>query len=308
MKFIAPYLSLLLFLCFAGQVGACINRTPDLQATPQLILPKAKPSSWEQESYYHDLLRLILERTEAEFGPCTIAQTGQMLTRMRSAALISRNQGVDLLWGSATIEREALLQPIRIPLLKGLMGYKIFLIHPDDQPVFSQVKNLEDLQTLRAGQGADWPDVEILLRNNIPVVSSANYEALYKMLAAKRFDFFPRGANQILSELRHNNDKNITVERDLVLAFPSPLYFYVKKDNETLARRIEKGLRDMMLDGSYDRYFYRHPLIMDAILNLHLQERNVIHISNPLLPPGTPREPQEDWMNKVKQYNPEIFK
>src|SRR5690606_2065196 len=102
---------------------------------------------------------------------CTIAQTGQMLTRMRSAALISRNQGVDLLWGSATIEREALLQPIRIPLLKGLMGYKIFLIHPDDQPVFSQVKNLEDLQTLRAGQGADWPDVEILLRNDIPVVS-----------------------------------------------------------------------------------------------------------------------------------------
>lgn len=309
MKFITPSLSILvLWLCFACQVLACTNRTPDDPAAiPQLILPKAKPSSWEQESYYHDLLRLILERTEAEFGPCTIDQTEHMLTRMRSAALISRDQGVDLLWGSATVEREALLHPIRIPLLKGLMGQKVFLIHPDDQPAFSQVRNIEDLQALRAGQGADWPDVEILLRNKIPVVSSANYEALYKMLAAKRFDFFPRGANQILSELRHNNDKNIVVERDLVLIFPSPLYFYVKKDNKTLARRIETGLKEMMRDGSYDRYFYRHPLIMDAILNLHLQSRRAIHIDNPLLPPGTPPEPREGWMEKIKQYNPELF-
>lgn len=303
-------LSLLLILslsCAAGQVFACVNRLEDPSATPQLILPKAKPSSWEQESYYLDLLRLILKRTEAEFGPCEIDQTEHMLTRMRSAALISRNQGVDLLWGATTIEREALLHPIRIPLLKGLMGHKIFLIHPDDQPLFSKINNLEDLQSLRAGQGADWPDVEIFLKNGIPVVNSANYEALYKMLAAKRFDFFPRGSNQILSELRHNNDKNIVVERDLVLVYPAPLYFFVKKDNEKLAQRIEIGLRAMMRDGSYDRYFYRHPLIVDAITNLDLQGRRAIHIHNPLLPPGTPHEPQEDWMKKVKLYNPELF-
>ncbi len=309
MKFLKPSLAILvIFACLAGQVHACVNRiTDDPTAIPRLILPKAKPSSWEQESYYHDLLRLILERTEAEFGPCEIEQTEHMLTRMRSAALISRDQGVDLLWGTTTIEREALLRPIRIPLLKGLMGHKTFLIHADDQPLFSQVRGLEDLQTLRAGQGADWPDVEIFLRNKIQVVNSANYEALYKMLAAKRFDFFPRGSNQILSELRHNSDKNIVVERDLVLVYPAPLYFFVKKDNEVLARRIETGLRSMMRDGSYDRYFYRHPLIMDAIINLRLQDRREIHIYNPLLPPGTPRELPEDWMKKVKQYNPELF-
>lgn len=309
MKFLKPSLSILLVLsCIAWPVDACVNRSvDDPDAVPQLILPKAKPSSWEQESYYHGLLRLILERTEAEFGPCEIEQTEHMLTRMRSAALISRDQGVDLLWGATTIEREALLRPVRIPLLKGLMGHKTFLIHPDKQALFSQVKNLDDLQMFRAGQGADWPDVDIFLHNNISVVSSANYEALYKMLSAKRFDFFPRGSNQILSELRHNKDKNIVVEQDLVLVYPAPLYFFVKKDNEKLAKRIETGLRELISEGAYDRYFYRHPLIMDAIINLRLQDRRVIRMNNPLLPPDTPLEPAEDWMSKVRYHNPELF-
>src|SRR5690606_27017120 len=124
MKFITPSLSILvLWLCFACQVLACTNRTPDDPAAiPQLIMPKAKPSSWEQESYYHDLLRLILERTEAEFGPCTIDQTEHMLIGMLSEALISRDQGVVLLWGTASVEQEVLLYQIRIPLLQGLIG------------------------------------------------------------------------------------------------------------------------------------------------------------------------------------------
>lgn len=296
-------------LLLAQATFACVNRDQhDPQATPILTLPKAKPSSWEQESFYHDLLRLILKRTEAEFGPCTIEQTEHILTRMRSAALISRNQGVDLFWGATTVEREKLLRPIRIPLLKGLMGHRVFLIPANRQAQFSAVETLAQLQLMRAGQGADWPDVEIFLNSQIPVVASANYEALFKMLAAKRIDFFPRGANQILSELRHNNDKKIIVEKELVLVYPAPLYFFVKKENDLLARRIEQGLRLMMVDESYDRYFYRHPLIIDAISHLKLQERRVIRITNPLIPPGTPDEPPEDWLGNLKKYNPELFK
>jgi ABC-type amino acid transport substrate-binding protein len=309
MKFLPVHL-LILMLTFSLTCEAVACREDSVanpKTTPLLILPKAKPSSWEQESYYHDLLRLILKRTEAEFGPCDIEQTEHMLTRMRSAALISRDLGVDLFWGTTTAEREALLHPIRIPLLKGLMGQKILLIHRDDQAVFSAVKTLDDLKNLRAGQGADWPDVEIFLHHKIPVVVSANYESLYKMLAAKRFDFFPRGSNQILSELRHNAEINIAVEKDLVLVYPAPLYFFVKKGNDQLARRIEKGLREMMADGSYDRYFYQHPLIVDAILNLRLQERRVIRITNPLLPTSIPPEKPEDWMAGLKKHNPELF-
>jgi ABC-type amino acid transport substrate-binding protein len=280
---------------------ACVLREALNPKVPLLILPKAKPSSWEQENYYHGLLRQILQRTEEEYGACELAQTEEMLTRMRSAALIDRNQGVDLFWATTTIERENLLHPIRIPLLKGLMKHKVFLIHADDQAKFSAVKNLEDLQELRAGQGADWPDTAIFLVNGIDVVTSTNYESLYKMLAAKRFDFFPRGSNQILSELRHNADKNIVVERELVLVYPAPVYFFVDSKNLQLAQRIEKGLRAMVQDGSFDRYFNNHPLIVEALTELNLNERRAIYIHNPLLPEGASLEKNEIWMKRFAQ-------
>lgn len=292
---------LILISVLALPAHACVLRMELDPVVPRLILPKAKPSSWEQENYYHSLLREILRRTEKDYGPCELAHTEDMLTRMRSAALIDRNQGVDLLWGTTTIERENLLQPIRIPLLKGLMKHKVLLIHANDQARFSAIENLEQLQKLRAGQGADWPDTTILLANGINVVTSTNYESLYKMLAARRFDFLPRGANQILSELRHNADKNIIVEQELVLIYPAPVYFFVSKDNDALAQRIEAGLRSMITDGSFDAYFYHHPLIVEALTDLHLNERRAIYIDNSLLPENAPRENDERWMKKTDQ-------
>lgn len=297
----------LLFLSSVQEVSACaIRNADDRPAVPLLVLPKSKASSWEQEIFYHDLLTLILKRTEKTFGPCNVVHMEDELTRIRSAVRIKGDQGVDLYWASTTIEREAMLQPIRIPLLKGLMGYKIFLIHKDNQKAFSQVTNLSQLQNFRAGQGADWPDVEILLNSDISVNVSANYESLFKMLSAKRFDFFPRGANQILSELRHNKDKDIIIEPRLVLTFSSPVYFFVSKKNDALAKRIEQGLREMLDDGSYDEFFYRHPLIVDTITRLNLQSRKIISISNPLLPSSAEKEPIENWSAQLKKYNPDI--
>lgn len=300
MKRIISVVAACLFTWVALPTQACALRVELDPVVPRLIVPKTKPSSWEQDNYYHVLLRKILQRTEVEYGPCDLAQTDDSLTWMRSAVLIDRDQGVDLFWASTSIEREQLLHPIRIPLIKGLMGYKVMLIHAQDQPRFSAVKNLQQLRKLRAGSGADWPDTSILLANGINVVGSSNYESLYKMLAARRFDFFPRGANQILSELRHNADKNIVVEKELVLVYPSPVYFFVKKDNERLAARIEQGLTAMMEDGSFDRYFRHHPLIVETISKLNLHERRVIRIHNPLLPADAPREDPESWMDEWK--------
>lgn len=277
----------------------CVLRIHLDPVIPRVILPRAKPSSWEQENYFYGLLNQILRRTETEFGPCELARTEDLLTRMRSAALIDRKQGVDLFWGTTTIERENLLRPIRIPLLKGLMKHKVLLIHADDQARFSAIKNQEQLQNLRAGQGADWPDTTILLANGIDVMTSTNYESLYKMLAARRFDFLPRGSNEILSELRHNADKNIIVEQDLVLVYPAPVYFFVNKDNDILARRIEQGLRSMINDGSFDAYFYHHPLIVEALKDLRLNDRRAIYLNNPLLPEGAHQEDNESWMRKA---------
>lgn len=292
-----PFLFLSLSLVFGVAASQACTLRPDYNPkTPVLLLPKSKPSSWEQESFFSGLLVQILERTREEYGPCEIAFTPEMVTRMRSVALINQNHSLDLLWGSTTLERDTLLKAIPVPLLKGLMGYRVLLIRPQDQARFSVVKNLEDLQELRAGQGADWPDTSILMTNGIRVVTSINYEALYRMLAGGRFDFLPRGANQVLSELRHNAGIDIVVEKELVLIYPAPHYFFVDRENTRLAERISKGLHSMIDDGSFDRYFYSHPLIREALTELRLHERRPIYLQNPLLPEGAPMAPPDYWL------------
>ena len=293
-RFYKTILGIVLLAALNPVVYACSDRV-DSDGIPQLVVPQEPTASWEKESYFTGLLRLILAETALEYGPCNVVATDNILTRMRSVALIN-NFGIDLFWATTSIERETLLRPVRVPLLKGLMGYKIFLINPADQPRFSRITTLTELQALRAGVGADWPDNKILRANGIETVSSSNYEALFRMLAAKRFDFFPRGASEVWSEYRNHPEVTLHIEEDLVLVYPAPVYFFVNIDNASLEQRLEKGLHKIMANGKFDEYFFKHPIIIDAIKRVRIHERRKIYLTNPLLPRTVPLHHRDYWL------------
>lgn len=292
--FFNTILFIILLAALNPVVYACSDRV-SIDGIPQLVVPQEPTASWEKESYFTGLLRLILAETALEYGPCNVAATDNILTRMRSVALIN-NFGIDLFWATTSIERETLLRPVRVPLLKGLMGYKIFLINPADQPRFSRITNLTELQVLRAGVGVDWPDNKILRANGIETVSSSNYEALFRMLAARRFDFFPRGASEVWSEYRNHPEVTLHIEEDLVLVYPAPVYFFVNIDNASLEQRLEKGLLKIMANGKFDEYFFKHPIIIDAIKRVRIHERRKIYLTNPLLPRTVPLHHRDYWL------------
>ena len=293
-RFYKTLMGFILLAVLSPVAQSCSERV-GIDGIPQLVVPQEPTASWEKESYYTGLLHLILTETALEYGPCDVVATDNILTRMRSVALIN-NFGIDLFWGTTSIERETLLRPVRIPLLKGLMGYKIFLINPKDQQRFSTITSLEELQTLRAGVGTDWPDNKILRANGIETVSSSNYEALFRMLAAKRFDFFPRGASEVWSEYRNHPEVSLHIEEDLVLVYPAPVYFFVNINNANLEQRLAKGLHGIMANGKFDEYFYQHPIIIDAIKRVRIDERRKIYLTNPLLPRTVPLERQDYWI------------
>ena len=293
-RFYKTILGIILLAALNPVVHACSERVGS-DGIPQLVVPQEPTASWEKESYFTGLLRLILAETALEYGPCNVVATDNILTRMRSVALIN-NFGIDLFWATTSIERETLLRPVRVPLLKGLMGYKIFLINPADQPRFSRITTLAELQALRAGVGADWPDNKILRANGIETVSSSNYEALFRMLAAKRFDFFPRGASEVWSEYRNHPEVTLHIEEDLVLVYPAPVYFFVNIDNASLEQRLEKGLHKIMANGKFDEYFFKHPIIIDAIKRVRIHERRKIYLTNPLLPRTVPLHHRDYWL------------
>ena len=92
---------------------------------------------------------------------------------------------MDVIWTGTTIEREKIMLPVRVPLLKGHKGCRLLLINKDKKDVFSKIKSVNELKKMTAIQGIDWPDTSILTANNFKVETTAIYEGMFKSLNLK---------------------------------------------------------------------------------------------------------------------------
>ena len=107
------------------------------------------------------------------------------------------------------------------------------------------------------------------------------------MVANDRFDLFPRGVCEAFRERDTRRDQvpNLSVERGILLYYPWPYYFFCNRKDTVLAARIERGLKRMRADGSFNRIFWKYNRA--AIEQARMSERRVIQIPNPLLPKDT---------------------
>ena len=248
----------------------------------------------ETKEYKYQLLQLILEKTQKTDGPFKIVIQKYDITHARNYDLLKHGfLDVVLTMTSKKFERE--LHPIRIPIYKGMYGYRIAIINQSDQPKFSAIRTLKDFQKLWAGQGEVWPDTQILRANGFNVVGISGYVELFSMLKERRFDFFPRGVHEPWKELADVKIPGLVVEKDLVLHYPAPGYIFTAKDNEKLAYRLERGFRIALEDGSFDRLFYNHPDIKKVLEQANLKNRRLFELKNPLLPEDTPLNDHKLW-------------
>lgn len=268
-------------------------------ARTELIRYPQRVTEWDtRNDYFLDVLRLALDKTRAEYGDYVLEPSSQAMPQSRAIRLLSDNQELDVLWSMTSRQREAQLLPVRIPLLKGLMGYRLFIIRAEDQTWFDNVRTLDQLRELRAGQGHDWPDTEILRANGFHVETSTEYEDLFRMLEAGRFDFFPRALNEPWSEVTASGSDHLTVEQQLLLYYPTASYFFVNRHNAELAERLEKGLEAAIADGSFDELFFGHPVNAYALSHASLGTRRMIKLVNPLLPAETPLQRKNLWWQR----------
>lgn len=266
------------------------------------IYPRALSTVDSQYMYDYDLLRLALERTRAEFGPYELRASDIGMSQARAAEEIHAGSGkVNIFARSTAVEHEVRMLPVRIPLDKGLISYRVFLIRQDDQQRFSLVRTLDDLRKLSVGSYTTWADTKILRDNGFNVVTGESYEGLFSMLVANRFDFFSRSVDEAYREYDERKDRlpTMKVEEDLLLYFPTTRYFFVQRSpsGEKLAKRVEYGLNLMIKDGSFDVLFkkYKESLINRA----HLKKRRVFRIPNPYLSPETPLDRKELWYDPL---------
>lgn len=204
---------------------------------------------------------------------------------------------LDLFWTATDAELESILLPIRIPLYKGLLGHRIFLIRKGDQARFDNVRSFDDLKQFTFGQGTTWADTKILEANGLKVIKTMKYESLFHMLDGGRFDAFPRGVQEPWAELDSHGDLDLVDEKRLMLVYRMPFYLLTSPANRKLAADLELGFNRAIADGSFDKVFFSSPLVQAVMERANLEKRMVFELKNPNLPKETPVDRAELWLN-----------
>lgn len=237
---------------------------PRVQAQPEVQKLRYPAPESPRDTRYDDVVALVnaaLQRTEAQFGPALLSPSASPMNPARRVVeLDPAHGGLDLLWLPAATQTASpsALRPIRIDLRRGLLGLRIALIHRARLTDFERVRSLAQLRQLRVGMGTNWSDAQVFQRQDIRVVSGSDYEGLFRMLVAGRFDLLPRGVNEIFSEWTQRQAElpDLAVEPSLLLHYRWPYWVHVHPSREGLARRLERGLQALMEEGAFDRHLW----------------------------------------------------
>lgn len=296
MKFLVPASACLLLNCFLA--SASITETP-----AQLLIAKPRSEFDINQQYYTSLLKKALTkaakgRTVPELKTTFVMEQGRALREL------SKGEFLDVFWVGTDSTKEQDFRAIRIPLERGLMGYRKFILHKDSVTKFDSIRSLQQLQPLTACQGAFWPDVDIMRSSGLKVEEAPVYENIFKQMVAKRCDYFPRGLHEGVIELEKRQALYPALVRydSLMLHYPFAIYFFTRKDNEALALWIEQGLEQMIDDGELLEHMQQQELTRHVFPLHHKNVEQWISIQNPLLSSDTPVTNSRYW------FQPKDFK
>ncbi|SBT14166.1 transporter substrate-binding domain-containing protein [Vibrio celticus] len=240
-----------------------------------------------------ELIDLALEKSAASHD---ITHADEYLSDARLVEEV-RNGNIDVMWAGASQDLQNQLEAIKIPIFKGLAGYRTFVIEKNSQNKFFGVKNIDDLRKLKAGLGRFWSDTRILESANLDVVKPVKAESLFHMVEGDRFDYLPLGVHESHGVVRDQHELELAVEENILLVYPSAMYFYVSKENKQLYHSLNSGLEMAIADGSFDEVFYNSQLIKETFKSSLIAERNIINIKNPYLPLDAPINRKELWLD-----------
>lgn len=247
-------------------------------------------------NYRIDLLNLAISKTEGKYGTAVIQKQQAQITNARGLSLL-KSGNIDIASFASTPELESAFYSIKIPLLQGLLGYRVFLVKKSKQAEFQGINRIGALKSKVAGSGAHWADTTILRTNGLSVISSPRYENLFELLNKQRIDYFPRGIHEARKELNQHKRRypQLQIESSKALFYPFPVYFYVNKNNRPLQQRITEGLQKALADGSMQALFKQHHA--SSIQQIHQNKRQVFCLNNPLLQ-AQPKLQTQWWLGR----------
>jgi hypothetical protein len=257
-------------------------------------LPREPKAEEGRRQYPTQLLELALRA--AGVRPELVLSSTPMNQARSLIDLADPKREIDIAWTMTSVDMERQLLPIRVPLFKGLYGWRVLLVRKGMSQAFAEVRTLAQLQRFTMVQGAQWPDTEILRHNGLKVLTTMQFGELFNRLEEGRAHAIPRSVVEVGWELENYSDR-CELEPALLLHYPAAMYFFVNPAQTQLAELIETGLRRLHASGVFEEQFRR--FAEPKLAALGLARRRVIELENPLLPRTAPLARKSWWFSPV---------
>ncbi|MFN6263755.1 MAG: substrate-binding periplasmic protein [Chromatiaceae bacterium] len=268
-------------LCLQGFCYWLCCVLPAFAATPkdQVRYPPPQHQQDRRSDYAISLLTEALQRSAPHLK---VVPSRHLFSRSRALEELMPGGAVDVVWTLTSVEREQKYLPVRIPIYFGYGGYRLLLIHQQQQARFAALRTGAQWRELQFAQVHDWIDTKLLRQHGWQVQGVSQYANLFPLLLKQRVDAVPRGVLEISDEIAQWQSQGLMIEPHWLIKYPSAEYFFVSQQNPLLAAALEQGIRQMQQDGSLQRLFDRH--FAAKLKGLGLDQRRVLKIQNPYLP------------------------
>jgi hypothetical protein len=262
-------------------------------ASWQITFPRPLETTSTIDEYPLQLLSMALDQTGVNYQ---LNPSDSFMSKSKALDRLKDNREINIIWGMTNNQREKDLLPIRIPIFKGLIGWRLLLIRQDMAERFTYIGQLDHLIKLIPLQGRDWPDTKILQSNGFDVITERTQSALMNMLGNAQGDFFPRSIIEVWEELANNKvEEQIQIQPSLGIYYPAAIYFFVNKKSVPLANLIERGLEKAIENGKFEALFIKN--YKAYIDNAQIEDRTFYPLENAFLPVKTPLSRKELWFD-----------
>jgi len=283
------------------QILVCFSS--NIYATETVLINNSSSIQDSRYTYPKNLLQRILDVTETEFQTTVVEATTNVMTRPRALRELKRGLNIHVMAEAPKPEWNTHLLSVRIPIRKGIQGYRLFLIKKRDQAHLNTISSFDAFKKLPTGSGKDWSTTRVLEGNQFNVIKGNNYDGLFSMLMLDRFTTFGRGINEAFDELEQHQQKHpeLAIDEKFLLFIPLPTYFFVSPKKPALRDRIEKGLKQLIDTGEFNAIFHKE--FGELIHKANLANRTTFRISNPNLTKNDPVGHEAYWFKSQQHHS-----
>lgn len=273
----------ILLIGYSANTRATPITTATQPLTETVFTYRAPESDRDTRLLYEiEVLRLALEKTTKEYGAFRLEPTPR-INVARCMQSVRQHKFTNFFCSLGYTELYNTYPDVtyvHFPIELGILSYRTCFTNPKTAEKLAGITTLKQLQELTHGLGRDWADVAVLKHNGFKVMEVDQYEALFTMAAAGRFDLFCRGTNEVKEEydLRRNIN-GLVYDQHILIHYPMPLVLYTNKANTAAIERITKGLHRAYTDGSLIKLWKTKHLPSADFAQL--QNRRLFRLENP---------------------------